>query len=648
MLQINITVLFCFICAFLPWGASQFLGFHNDFFAIMDSTLLSLSLWWGYLGYCYFVNKKTVEIIFILTVIILIFLKVSQEYFIFFESYISLETLGLFNEVLLGIKNFVSIPILALLFLVTFLFFTFLSKTKIELVKPNRIFFYTLISAISFIAFFVQNTHSQKFIFEKLDEQNEFSSYEYQEENPIMFLVRELVNKVIVDEMSNAKQKEVDFLTSIIQKNQNKFLPPEYHFDKFKTLIIPYPEFSHSGLNVEPFKFKSEDLGSASDHKKTRKNVILIVLESVRKYETEKYNGISLTPNLNEIAKYGVSFENFYSTSRYTIKSEQAILCSLLDVHKHVPYSVHFGKFNGQCLPKILKKNGYHTYWFHGNTKEFFNRDVFHPSIGFQNLISKEYFETKNLAKNEIIGWGIKDEDVFNEAFKILENKTEPFFAEILTLTNHQPFNWDYGKHVFPDFVSYTGENIYKNYRKGINYTDYALGVFWNKFINSPLSDNTILIITGDHGVPYYPEIIQSDVDQFETLFRTPLVVYGVDDYVDPGMQLSHLDIAPSILSELDIKQDFSFLGRPFFGKQKTVDNRPIFNMDIDNYAFRLGNTRCLPVENLCVNKAIETCYSEYRFSCNIENINDIASIVESESLMKFLKLSNRAGYPSF
>ena len=38
------------------------------------------------------------------------------------------------------------------------------------------------------------------------------------------------------------------------------------------------------------------------------------------------------------------------------------------------------------CLPSILAHYGYETHWFHGYEKNFYNRDEFFPSIGFQKL----------------------------------------------------------------------------------------------------------------------------------------------------------------------------------------------------------------------------------------------------------------------
>ena len=49
------------------------------------------------------------------------------------------------------------------------------------------------------------------------------------------------------------------------------------------------------------------------------------------------------------------------------------------------------------------------------------------------------YFDVPNSMLK--LGWGQCDEEMFDYAFDILSKQKEPFFAEIMTLSNHFPFN---------------------------------------------------------------------------------------------------------------------------------------------------------------------------------------------------------------
>ena len=79
------------------------------------------------------------------------------------------------------------------------------------------------------------------------------------------------------------------------------------------------------------------------------------------------------------------------------------------------------------------------------------------------------------------IGWGTSDEAVFSYALDILEKEDSPFFAEIMTLSNHHPFTWDWGITI-PERLNPQASDVDALFRHGIYYTDYAVGHFWERF----------------------------------------------------------------------------------------------------------------------------------------------------------------------
>ena len=340
---------------------------------------------------------------------------------------------------------------------------------------------------------------------------------------------------------------------------------------------------------------------TATTHK-PKENVIIILLESVRASEMGIYGAEhSASPFMDSLAKQSNVFLNAYSTAPITGKSEFAINCSTLDFFAATSASDQDNLLNKRCIASILKESGFSTYWFHGNEKEFYNRGVFFPKIGYQHIIAEH--ELNQVDVTDKLAWGISDTALFDHALKTLENEDKPFFAEILTLSNHLPFNYDW-KIDFPDFLTEkNGKGDYINdYRKGIYYTDQALKQFFTAFWQSDLASNTHVIITGDHGVWAFDQSkTYSQLAKDEYFFRIPLMIWSPDKQKNINTALSsHIDIAPTILDILDIKTDNSFIGKSLFSSAEVLNNRLIYTMYHRNFGYRSATEACAPI-NGCV-----------------------------------------------
>lgn len=337
------------------------------------------------------------------------------------------------------------------------------------------------------------------------------------------------------------------------------------------------------------------------------KNIILVFLESVRAFETgldtSSSNTISLTPNLDKLAIDSINFSQFYANTNQTVKAEVAVLCSALDYINGAPYSIAGKALPTNCIPSILKKNGYQTYWFHGYDQEFFNRREFFPTLGYEHIHDQSVINKSN--DKTIIGWGISDEDVYDHALKALEKEQGPFFAEILTLSNHYPYLWDWGDVEFPKALQQKvseGENIYPAYQRGIYYTDFALGKFIKSFKKSSVYDNTLLLIVGDHGIWTFPEKEANDTSHFveliknEKYFRVPLLLHAKDLAANSiQTPVSQIDIAPTILDYLDVSYPNAFLGQSLINQN--LADKPVYFLTSGTYGYRENNNFCYPID---------------------------------------------------
>ena len=394
-------------------------------------------------------------------------------------------------------------------------------------------------------------------------------------------------------------------------------------------------------------------------------NVILVVLESVRSSEMGKYGKPyqSATPFLDWLGKHSINFEKNYSTSPLTIKSETAINCSLLDSFWAIPLSKsgdNIGRMS--CLPSIFVDLGGAANWMHGYSSEFYSREQYHREVlGFSELIDIEHFygsefdydrvksQLTGLNQENFLGWGVSDARVFDEALKQLATYPRPFFLEILTLSNHLPFEWDWNIE-FPDHLQ-TTETYLDRYRRGIYYTDQALAKFFAEFSVSEAAENTLLVVTGDHGIWVFDEDENINaVRKYEQFYRVPLMIYGKGlTPVVISRASSHLDIAPTILGLLGLSPATAMLGNDLASTNTTGYKRaPIVTVMDGKFGYHFDGVSCVPVD-VCFRNSLQcgdaskqllsasilSCYKNAKDLLNLENpVELIASPDDALSLI--------------
>lgn len=573
------------------------------------------------------------------------FTFVSFEYFTFYGGYISTETMLLFKDLVTASGQFVT-PLSSLLIIPILGAVYFVHKiiSNSDVANTSTYKSATLFATCLFLTAF---SHAKYDSINLRPDQPK--KLELESQNPILFFARSSEIWRVINKGDAEQIEHHNFLTLAngLKKGIDLDLPEKYSVANYQDLIVEYPKYHAADQKKTPLTNIPEV--EAEEHLQ-QKNVIMIVLESVRAYETGLFDAeYSLTPNLDAIAKQGISLPNFYASNRQTVKAEQALLCSATDYMGEAPYAVKHGVFNGNCLPEILSDHGYNTYWYHGYTKDFFNRKQYHKSIGFENIYAKEEFEADGYDNRKDIGWGVPDTVLFETVFDKLDEMSKdgkPFFTEILTLTNHQPFDWNYGELEIQPNRHDQAQDKYKNYQRGISYTDKALGQFWNKFKQSKYAENTVVIITADHGVPYYPSEEMAAVDKREILFRIPFVLIDPDAPQPATIttQLSQLDVAPTVLSMLDITSKNAFIGRPFYGESATQKDRPILLLSSNGISVRYGDLICNPVGEMCM-EGDESCRQVGTLQCQTPDDSLLQYGMQAIKYHEYLKLALETGF---
>lgn len=334
------------------------------------------------------------------------------------------------------------------------------------------------------------------------------------------------------------------------------------------------------------FFCNQEKAFSYNDDREKRYNVVFIIIDALRADHLSCYGyNRKTTPNIDLFAKDSVLFTQAISQSTVTRTSVPSIVTSLYpSVHKvFCPDDYLEDAFN--TLPDILKKKGYSTVAFVGPQFEsfagFLNR--FDSHILFkQRKHVKSAFISKILTQ-KAVDW-------------LRKEQTQPFFMYLhyfdvhAPYINDEPFKSLFWKEEVTQLMSFFSRNFYqhKNYsptRKGlvpdqnmvayfisqydgkINFIDHQVRNVIGELEKTGLIDNTIVIITSDHGEEFGEhrdeftkhKVFFHGASLYEGAVHVPLIMKvpqkTFEKPVIPDL-VRHIDIMPTILDVLNIRKN--------------------------------------------------------------------------------------------
>ncbi|EIJ78859.1 alkaline phosphatase superfamily protein [Bacillus methanolicus PB1] len=306
------------------------------------------------------------------------------------------------------------------------------------------------------------------------------------------------------------------------------------------------------------------------------KNVILVSMESTQNFVINRtVNGQEITPFLNDFIKESYYFDNFYHQTGQgkTSDSEFIVENSLYPLSRGAVFFTHSGN-EYKATPEILNEHGYFTASLHANNKSFWNRDIMYKSLGYKRFYDMNDYE---ISEENSVGWGLKDMDFFEQSVQHLKEMPKPFYAKLITLTNHFPFELEKEDMLIEPYTS--NDKTVNNYFTTVRYQDEALKHFIQKLKDEGLYEDSIIILYGDHyGISEnhnkaMSEYLGQEVTPFVStqLQRVPLIIHIPGHKGKTISTVSgQIDLKPTILHLLgiDTKQDIQF-GADLFSKNK-------------------------------------------------------------------------------
>lgn len=296
----------------------------------------------------------------------------------------------------------------------------------------------------------------------------------------------------------------------------------------------------------------------AAEIPETLPNVIVVQLESFQASVIgQKVAGQELTPHLNRLKDETLYFPNFYHQTHEgrTSDAEFLTLTSMYPVKSGSVYT-QYGDNDFDGLPAHLQRYGYNTAAMHAYDKTFWNRDVFYNNIGIDKFYSEEDF-----TDDEKIGMALNDKDFLAESTAYAAGLEEPFFAFMVALTSHTPYEFPEDLEKL-DLSGYD-DDLVKNYYHTVHYVDEAVGEMVGQLKEEGLWDDSIIVFYGDHdsGLTHQGTELAIDagavntVDLFELDHGVPLFIKvpGVDTGDINDSVGGQIDIAPTILDLIGI-----------------------------------------------------------------------------------------------
>lgn len=339
-----------------------------------------------------------------------------------------------------------------------------------------------------------------------------------------------------------------------------------------------------------------------------RPSVILISLDTLRADRLGLAGHKNArTPVLDAFAKSGVWYTDAYSPSAWTLPSHASLLYGR-SVHSipsrplgtpTKPYPLA----HAQSLAEILRASGYLTAGFTGG-------GYLSPNFGFERGFDT-YFSFPQLKADK---WTCAPQrfdgpEVFRRGTAWLRDRgSAPFFLFLHTYDVHDrcPFQEvTKGRDAIPwdDLDDTAHARLLAYYDDLIAETDTRVGALLAEIDALGLRDNTIIVITSDHGELFneHGERGHGCKPLYEPLIRVPLLIRypaRLEPRAPGRAPVGLVDVAPTILNLLGLPQPDSMTGAPLPGFGAADTTRPVLAACDNDVVVRQGGLKLIATKD--------------------------------------------------
>ncbi len=336
------------------------------------------------------------------------------------------------------------------------------------------------------------------------------------------------------------------------------------------------------GLELAAAAFANPTL-LRGDPQRKRRQVLLISLDTLRADALGSYGAVHpASPNLDALAARGVLFEQAHAPSPWTLPSHRTMLTGLAPLsHGSVIGERHVLRPEITTLGEILQGEGFRTVGIHGGG---FVAPAYGFAEGFDRYV--QIGEPEDAVDEALRVVGDSDgQDLFlffhnyqaHDPYRAYESQLEelgPRYLELRDQLADVIAPDELGAHDFLSLHNESGtplpaaqrEMLWLLYQAGVRRIDDELGRLFDAMARDGTLDDTIIIVTSDHGDGFeeHGALLHGN-SLYTELLHVPLLVVQPRD-VPAGVRVSaHVgtaDVAPTLLELLGLDAPADLDGR--------------------------------------------------------------------------------------
>lgn len=285
------------------------------------------------------------------------------------------------------------------------------------------------------------------------------------------------------------------------------------------------------------------------------KNLILILAESFSDIAVSE----ELTPTLYKMMSQGFNFENFYSPNIYSTQGgEYQLMTGLYPTTDALEIFKKGANTYTQTLPIAFSSLGYATNFYHNYKYQFNNRDLYVPSLGYDNYLACG----NGLEETVLCSWVPSDLEMIDTTFDLYSDN-ESFFTTYTTMSGHGSYSQYHSiakKNI--DLIPDEYSSKARHYLAAQLELEFAITSLVEQLDNEGLLEDTVFVLAGDH-LPYLlsneeiNELSSYYKDDTIDIHKSPLIIWNSEmEPVTINKIGSQIDILPTIFNLFGIEYD--------------------------------------------------------------------------------------------
>lgn len=286
------------------------------------------------------------------------------------------------------------------------------------------------------------------------------------------------------------------------------------------------------------------------------RNIVLVSLESTAAEYLGLYGADSdVMPNLSELARTAIVFDNAYAVYPESIKGLFSILCSTYpafdtaaDLYAAVPC---------RSIATVLSDAGYHTGLFHSGRFMYLGMEAIIRNRGFQTLA-----DAGDIGGNHNSSFGVDEPSTVGRMLGWIDALPagQPFFVTYLPIAGHHPYE-------SPQPGPFPDHDEFGRYRNALDYGDASLGTLMRGLRARGLEEKTLWIILGDHGEAFgqHEGNFGHTFHLYDENVHVPFLIAApavISHQIRSHQVVSLIDTAPTVLDLVGLSSPRSYQGR--------------------------------------------------------------------------------------